>query len=79
VKTIAITIENETLSRIDRLARQGPQPSRNRSRLIREAVREYLARLEREAEDERETGIIRRHRARLAGQAAAAVRAQARS
>jgi hypothetical protein len=42
-------------------------------------VRDYLARLEREAEDERETGIIRRHRARLAGQAAAAVRAQATS
>lgn len=76
MKTIAITIDEETLERLERIGRRGTRE--NRSRVIREAVRDYLARLERAAEDEREAGIIRRRRTQLARQAAAAVKAQAK-
>jgi metal-responsive CopG/Arc/MetJ family transcriptional regulator len=72
MKTIAITIDDDTLERVDRLG-----GGRNRSRVIREAVREYVARLERLAGEEREATVIRRHRGRLARQARALVRAQA--
>lgn len=73
MKTIAITIDDDTLERVDRVG-----GGRNRSRVIREAVREYVARLERLAEEERDTAVIHRHRARLARQARALVLAQAR-
>jgi metal-responsive CopG/Arc/MetJ family transcriptional regulator len=76
MKTIAISIDETTLARVDRLA--GRRGTTNRSRVIREAVQDYLARLERAAEDEREDAIVRRHRARLARQAHALVREQAR-
>lgn len=72
MKTIAISIDEDTLARVDRVA------GRNRSRLLREAVREYVARLERVAGDAREAEIVRRHRGRLARQAGALVRAQAK-
>ncbi|HUE89876.1 MAG TPA: ribbon-helix-helix protein, CopG family [Vicinamibacterales bacterium] len=77
MKTIAITIDDETLQRLER-ARQG-RGSTNRSKLVREAVKDYLARLEATADDEREALVLRRRRARLARQAEAAVKAQARS
>jgi metal-responsive CopG/Arc/MetJ family transcriptional regulator len=76
MQTIAITIDDETLQRLERLS--GREGARNRSRLIREAVKEYLERLERAREDDREAAIVRRHRVRLAREAAAAVRAQAK-
>jgi len=50
----------------------------NRSKIIRAAIAEYLARVEREAEEEREREIFRRHRATLRQQAAALVKEQAR-
>ena len=77
MRTIAITIEEETLKRVDRVAagERAGGPA-NRSRIIRAAVREYLARLERIAEEERERTILRRHSGRLARQAAALVREQ---
>ncbi len=77
MKTIAITMDADTLARMDRLAaRQGGRA--NRSRLIREAVRDYVARLERAAGDEREAEVVRRHRGRLAREARALVRQQAK-
>jgi metal-responsive CopG/Arc/MetJ family transcriptional regulator len=72
MKTIAITIDEDTLARVDRVG------GRSRSRVIREAVREYVIRHEQLADEERETDIVRRHRSRLARQAAALVRAQAK-
>jgi hypothetical protein len=45
--------------------------------VIRQAVREYVSRVEALAEQERETDIVRRHRTRLARQARALVREQA--
>ncbi|MBI4263132.1 MAG: hypothetical protein HY657_02045 [Acidobacteria bacterium] len=67
-----MTIDQDTLDRVDRFG------GGNRSRVIREAVRDYLARRERAVEEEREAAVIRRHRGRLARQARALVRAQAR-
>ena len=77
MKTIAITIEEDILERIDRLD-ASRQNTSNRSRIIREAVREYLTRVERLAEEEREKKIFRKHRGRLARQAAALVKEQAK-
>jgi metal-responsive CopG/Arc/MetJ family transcriptional regulator len=77
METIAITIDRATLERVDRLAARRGAGRANRSRIIREAVQEYVARAERAADDEREAAIIRRHRGRLARQAGALVRAQA--
>lgn len=71
MKTIAVTIDEHTLERMDRLG------GGNRSRVIREAVREYVTRLERLAEEEQEAAVIHRNRGRLARQARALVRAQA--
>lgn len=78
MKTIAITMDVATLERLDRLGRRGGQTGGSRSKLIRDAVNLYLTRLDRIAEEEREALVIRRHRTRLARQAAAAVRAQAK-
>ena len=77
MKTIAITIDEDTLERIERLSARDGHPGRNRSRLIRDAVKDYVSRLERATDDEREAGIVRRHKSKLASQAAAAVKAQA--
>lgn len=79
MKTIAITIDEETLEGVDRVAgRKRTGESTNRSKVIRTAVREYLARLERLVEEDREREILKRHSGRLARQAAALVRAQAK-
>ena len=73
MKTIAITIDEHTLERVDRIG-----GGRGRSRVIREAVQEYVTRLENAAEQEREAEVVRRHRRRLAQQARALVREQAK-
>lgn len=78
MKTIAITIEEDVLERVDRLAGPSDKSARNRSRVIREAVREYVSRLERLADEEREAAIIRRHARRLAREAAVLIREQAK-
>jgi len=78
VKTIAITIEDDILDRIDRLLAGREYAGGNRSRVIREAVREYLSRIERSEEEEKEKEIFKRHRDRLARQAAALVKEQAK-
>lgn len=78
MKTIAITIDEDILTRVDRLAGRGGQGRTSRSRLIRQAVREYVSRLERLADERQEATVIRRHRGRLAQQASALVREQAK-
>lgn len=77
MKTIAITIDDDTLKRVDRLARTH-RGERNRSHVIRQAVREYVRRVEQMSEDEREARIVKQHRARLSRQARALVRQQAK-
>jgi metal-responsive CopG/Arc/MetJ family transcriptional regulator len=78
VKTIAITIEEETLERVDRAAERTGATA-NRSLVIRTAVREYLARVERIADEDRERAILKRHAKQLAREAAALVKEQAKS
>jgi metal-responsive CopG/Arc/MetJ family transcriptional regulator len=78
VITIAITIDEETLKRVDRLARRRGSTTTNRSRLIREAVHEYVARLERQFDEQRESAILRQHRATLGQQAKALMAEQAK-
>jgi metal-responsive CopG/Arc/MetJ family transcriptional regulator len=79
MKTIAITIDRPMLERLDRLVAMESVPWKSRSGLIRHAVDELLARLERAAEEEeRERNIVRRHRARLNCQAATLVKGQAK-
>lgn len=78
MKTIAITIDEETLGRVDRFAARTIGGRSNRSRVIRQAVREYISRVEHLAADEQERAVVRRHASRLARQAAALVRAQAK-
>ena len=77
MKTIAITIDEDMLKRIDRLVAINAA-ARNRSQMIRQAIQEFIARLERLAEEEHEREIFRRHRQRLARQADALVKEQAK-
>jgi metal-responsive CopG/Arc/MetJ family transcriptional regulator len=74
MKTIAISIDEDMLQRIDRLSVGG-----NRSQLIRKAVQDYLTHLERIAEEEREREIFKRNRRRLERQAIALVKEQAKA
>ena len=79
MKTIAITMDDDTLRRVDTLIGRTGQARTNRSRVIRQAVQEYVSRVERVAEDEREAAVVRRHRGRLSRQASALVREQAKA
>ncbi|MFN0124650.1 MAG: ribbon-helix-helix protein, CopG family [Blastocatellia bacterium] len=77
MKTIAITIDEHVLERVDRFVDAAESLRRNRSQVIRQAVEEYLERLERMMEEEREQEIFRAHRQKLELQAEALVREQA--
>src|SRR5262245_21234278 len=78
MKTIAITIEEDTLKRIDVVAAQKGQAGKNRSQFIRDAIKDCLARIEKEKEEDREREIIRRNRSKLHRQAVALIKEQAR-
>ena len=78
MKTIAITIDEPTLQRIDHLLAVESTSWKSRSEVVRQAVHEFVARLERMGEEERERKVFRRHRSRLNRQAAALVKEQAR-
>ncbi|PYU93208.1 MAG: hypothetical protein DMG08_10815, partial [Acidobacteria bacterium] len=54
MKTIAVTIDESTLRRMDRLVARGDTQPGNRSAFIRRAVLDYVTRLERVAEEDRE-------------------------
>ena len=75
MRTIAISIDEPTLKRIDELARRREM---NRSEVIREAAQEYVAQKEAESEEERERKIFRRHKNKLKKQAAALIEEQAK-
>ena len=76
MKTIAITIEEPTLKRVDRLLVPGGH-WRNRSEIIRQAINEFITQVELEIEETREREIFRRNRSRLNRQIAAMVKEQA--
>jgi metal-responsive CopG/Arc/MetJ family transcriptional regulator len=78
MKTIAITIDENTLEWIDRMLEQQAAPGKNRSQVIRRAVREYLINLQQEAEQAREKEIFHRNRRLLKQDALALIREQAK-
>jgi metal-responsive CopG/Arc/MetJ family transcriptional regulator len=86
VKTIAISIEQELLDGVDRIARQyrssrrhGRTRSRrpNRSEVIRVALREFLSRQERLRQESADREALASHRDRLSRQLEALVAEQA--
>jgi metal-responsive CopG/Arc/MetJ family transcriptional regulator len=75
MKTIAISIDETTLERVDEVVAKSPRLP-NRSAVIRLAVREFADRELQRREEERERTILNKHRKRLERQARALVRAQ---
>jgi metal-responsive CopG/Arc/MetJ family transcriptional regulator len=78
MKTIAITMEEGDVRRIDEAAGKRAGGPVNRSEFIRDAVRDYLSRMEKAEEEEREREIFRRNRRRLHQQALALIKEQAK-
>jgi len=78
MKTIAMTIDEPTLKRIDSLMASELVPWKSRSEVIRHAVQKLIKELERANEEEREREIFRQHGARLNRQAAALIKEQAK-
>jgi Arc/MetJ-type ribon-helix-helix transcriptional regulator len=77
MKTIAVTIDEETLTHIDELTASSDRYA-SRSALVREALAAYLAREGRLVEEERERRVISKHRKSLNEQLEALVAEQAR-
>lgn len=77
METIAITVDKDTLDRLDRLVASGV--SKNRSEAVRTAVGELFAATDRVRRESRESEIIRKHRGKLGRQARELVRSQAKS
>ena len=78
MKTIAITIDEKTLKRIDRLKADANAPFRSRSEVIRQAAQEFVSRLERLTEEDREREIFRKARKRLDRQSLELIKEQAK-
>jgi metal-responsive CopG/Arc/MetJ family transcriptional regulator len=77
MKTIAVSIDEPTLERMDKLV--GGREKSSRSEMVRMAIQDYVNRLERSAEEEHERGVFQRNRKRLERQAAALVKEQAKA
>src|SRR5437762_6944885 len=78
MKTIAMTIDEPTLKRLDHLMASEVVPWKSRSEVIRHAVQKFIRELERADEEKREGEIFRRHGHRLNRQAAALIKEQAK-
>lgn len=78
MKTIAISIDEATLGLLDGLA-DGSSRQRNRSALVRTALREFVERKRNRENEAKEGEVFRKHRKRLARQARALIAEQARS
>ena len=81
MKTIAITIDEQTLEALDRLS-QGPgrktkARAGNRSKLVRQALQEFLARAQKAEREQAEWQVWSKNIDRLNRDAAAAVADQA--
>jgi Arc/MetJ-type ribon-helix-helix transcriptional regulator len=77
MKTIAVTIDDDTLKLLDELT--GGTSRRSRSALVRTALREFAERERRREVEAKENAVLRKHRKRLARQARALIAEQARS
>ena len=78
MKTIAITIGEDMLQRIDEITGDNRQAAGNRSQFIREAIKEHIARIQKIAEEEREREIFKRNRSKLHREALALIKEQAK-
>ena len=76
MKTIAITVDEETLELIDKLHGSSSE-FRSRSALIRAAIREYAARVHKRLEEERERELVHKNKDLLDKQLKALVEEQA--
>ena len=76
MKTIAITVDDETLALIDDLG--SSTKFRSRSALVRAAIREYAQQVQRSREEEREREIIRKNKDALDRELKALITEQAR-
>lgn len=77
MKTVAITIDETTLRQTDALV-QSSGRLKDRSAVIRAAVREFAEHEYRRQAEKREAEILRTHRARLTRQARSLVAEQAK-
>lgn len=77
MKTIAITVDDETLDLIDELQGSSAQ-FQSRSALVRAAIREYCERRRRRLEEDRERELVRQNKELLDKQLKALVEEQAR-
>ena len=77
MKTIAVTIDDETLKLLDELTALAPT-RRARSAVVRLALRDFVERERRRVIEEREREIFRKNRQQLARDARVLVRDQAR-
>ncbi len=78
MKTIAITIDEESLRSIEEISKKTSGRARSRSRSIRMAIKDFVARRQQQAREARERGIFKRHRTRMARQAEALISEQAK-
>lgn len=78
MKTIAITIDEDTLRSIEEISKKTSGRARNRSRIIRMAIKEFVSRRQQQAREAREREIFKRHRTRMARQARALISEQAK-
>jgi Arc/MetJ-type ribon-helix-helix transcriptional regulator len=80
MKTIAVSIDERTIDRLDALVGMAGEGFHHRSRsaVVRAAVREFAERGLRLRVEERESEILKRNRKRLGGQARVLIREQAR-
>ena len=77
MKTIAITIDDETLELLDELTPRGPS-RRTRSAMVRAALRDFAQRERQKVTEEREREIFRKHRKQLAREARQLIKDQVR-
>jgi metal-responsive CopG/Arc/MetJ family transcriptional regulator len=82
MKTIAISIDETSLAAVDRLAhaaarRGGEKKGANRSEVVRQAVREFLARQRKHEREERDRRILSVHRDEIERQTASLLADQA--
>jgi|GEM_PF-1897442 len=76
MKTIAVTVDEPALERMDKVV--SARSKGNRSELARAAIKDYVNRLDRAAEEEHERDVFQRHRKRLERHAVALVKEQAK-
>ncbi|PYS43448.1 MAG: hypothetical protein DMG14_00840 [Acidobacteria bacterium] len=76
MKTITLTIKENTLRRIDAIVGRTGRFGANRSQFIRDAICNQLARIEKEEEEKREREIFKRSRSKLRRQALVLIKEQ---